>query len=98
VSWSIRHYKLPEMNTGVQLPGRGKADHDLYWNPLTGCTKVSPGCQHCNGFELTLHEQRLSWSVPGAFTPPIPSCGIRPRLFAKRVRSTLTWGYDSDAR
>lgn len=47
------------------------------WNPVTGCTKVSPGCKHCyaetmarrlkamgaagyeNGFELTLHPERL---------------------------------------
>lgn len=47
------------------------------WNPVTGCTKISPGCKHCyaeimaqrlqamgaagytNGFELTLHEERL---------------------------------------
>jgi protein gp37 len=48
------------------------------WNPVTGCTKLSPGCKHCyaetmarrlkamgasgyeNGFEVTLHEDRLS--------------------------------------
>lgn len=40
------------------------------WNPTTGCTKVSPGCDHCyaegiarrfsRGFELTLHPERLS--------------------------------------
>lgn len=45
------------------------------WNPITGCTKVSPGCDHCyaegiarrfagskafpNGFEVTLHPERL---------------------------------------
>jgi hypothetical protein len=47
------------------------------WNPVTGRTKISPGCQYCyaeamarrlqamgapgypNGFELTLHEDRL---------------------------------------
>src|SRR5664279_5340532 len=45
------------------------------WNPVTGCTKVSPGCDHCyaeniahrfagtkaypNGFEVTLHPDRL---------------------------------------
>lgn len=47
------------------------------WNPVTGCTKLSPGCRHCyadmmarrlkamgargyeNGFELTLHPERL---------------------------------------
>lgn len=47
------------------------------WNPVTGCTKISPGCKHCyaealakrlkrmgtpgyqNGFELTLHPERL---------------------------------------
>lgn len=43
------------------------------WNPVTGCTKVSPGCDHCyaeaiakrfgnnfpDGFSLTLHPERL---------------------------------------
>lgn len=48
---------------------------DRTWNPVTGCTKVSPGCDRCyaeniarrfagskafpNGFEVTLHEERL---------------------------------------
>lgn len=45
------------------------------WNPVTGCDKVSPGCDHCyaeniarrfagskafpNGFAVTIHEDRL---------------------------------------
>jgi len=45
------------------------------WNPVTGCTKVSPGCDHCyaegiarrfagskafpRGFDVTLHPERL---------------------------------------
>ena len=49
---------------------------DKTWNPVTGCTKVSPGCDHCyaeniarrfsggpafpNGFDITLHPQRLN--------------------------------------
>ncbi|WP_324283087.1 phage Gp37/Gp68 family protein [Cyanobacterium aponinum UTEX 3222] len=55
---------------------------DKTWNPTTGCNKVSPGCTHCyaetltkrfpknfpNGFELTLHPERLSqpkhWRKP----------------------------------
>lgn len=48
---------------------------DATWNPITGCTKVSPGCDHCYaetiahrfagtpsypaGFELTLRPERL---------------------------------------
>jgi protein gp37 len=48
---------------------------DMTWNPVTGCTKVSPACQNCyaetianrfkggkafpNGFEVTLHPERL---------------------------------------
>ena len=48
---------------------------DATWNPVTGCTEVSPGCDHCyarrvaerfggskafpHGFNLTLHEDRL---------------------------------------
>lgn len=48
---------------------------DATWNPVTGCTKVSPGCDHCyaetiahrfagtkaypNGFDVTLWPERL---------------------------------------
>lgn len=48
---------------------------DRTWNPVTGCTKVSPGCDRCyadaiahrfagttsfpNGFAVTLHPERL---------------------------------------
>ena len=48
------------------------------WNPVTGCTKVSPGCDHCyaetlskrwgRSFEVTLHPDRLAmpltWKKP----------------------------------
>lgn len=49
---------------------------DETWNPVTGCDKVSPGCDHCyaegianrfagtkafpNGFAVTLHPERLT--------------------------------------
>lgn len=41
--------------TGIQwthVPGYRGAT----WNPTTGCTRVSPGCDHCYAF--TLHDQR----------------------------------------
>ena len=53
---------------------------DATWNPVTGCTKVSPGCDHCyaetftNRFkrhpftEVTLHPDRMTqpfaWKTP----------------------------------
>lgn len=42
---------------------------DLTWNPVSGCSKVSPGCQNCyaealsrrwhRSFDVTLHPERL---------------------------------------
>lgn len=48
---------------------------DATWNPMSGCTKISPGCDHCyaeviaerfrgqksypNGFDLTFYPERL---------------------------------------
>lgn len=57
---------MASIHTGIEWT-------DRTWNPTTGCTKVSPGCTHCyaealtkrfhtnfpNGFELTLHPERL---------------------------------------
>lgn len=57
---------------------------DATWNPVTGCDKVSPGCDHCyaesvahrfagtkaypNGFDVTLWPERLG--VPLRWTRP----------------------------
>ena len=29
------------------------------WNPLTGCTKVSPGCKHCYAERMSLRLQAM---------------------------------------
>jgi protein gp37 len=29
---------------------------DRTWNPVTGCTRVTAGCEHCYAFSL--HDQR----------------------------------------
>jgi protein gp37 len=34
------------------------------WNPVTGCSKVSPGCAHCYAETLTMRYAK-SWGVPG---------------------------------
>src|SRR5512139_3357516 len=49
---------------------------DATWNPVTGCTKVSPGCDHCYAERVTerfhgkgsfnqivLHDNRLDWPL-----------------------------------
>ena len=46
---------MAKHETGIQwthVPGYIGAT----WNPTTGCTRVSPGCDHCYAF--TLHDQR----------------------------------------
>ena len=29
------------------------------WNPLTGCTKISPGCEHCYAERMALRLQAI---------------------------------------
>jgi protein gp37 len=57
---------------------------DATWNPVTGCTKISPGCAHCyaeriaerfrgtpsfpNGFDLSIRHDRLD--IPLQWTRP----------------------------
>ena len=46
---------------------------DATWNPVTGCTKVSPGCIHCYAESLTL---RFRWG--GAYLPGLSTVRVRP--------------------
>ena len=38
---------------------------DATWNPVTGCTKVSPGCAHCYAERMTLRFKRGPAYLPG---------------------------------
>ena len=41
---------------------------DATWNPVTGCTKVSPGCAHCYAEAITLRFKRGGSFLPGKTT------------------------------
>ncbi len=41
---------------------------DATWNPVTGCTKVSPGCAHCYAEAITLRFKRGGPFLPGKTT------------------------------
>ena len=41
---------------------------DATWNPVTGCTKVSPGCAHCYAEAITLRFKRGGRFLPGETT------------------------------
>ena len=55
---------------------------DATWNPVTGCTKVSPGCAHCYAETITLRFGRGGPFLPGKSTI---------RLHRDRLRLPLTW-------
>ena len=56
---------------------------DATWNPVTGCTEVSPGCDHC--YARVFAER---WrGIPGH----VYTQGFDLRLWEERVELPLTW-------
>lgn len=52
------------------------------WNPVSGCTKVSPGCAHCYAETFTLRFRRGGPFIPGKSTI---------RLHPERLKLPLSW-------
>jgi len=65
------------------------ADHtaiewtDATWNPVTGCTKISPGCDHC-------YAERFSERFRGVKGHPFEQ-GFDLRLWPERIDQPLKW-------
>ena len=57
---------------------------DETWNPITGCTRVSPGCDHC--YMFALYPRLRAMAVPGYETSPDDV-----RLLPERLRTPLSW-------
>lgn len=56
---------------------------DATWNPVTGCTKVSPGCKHC-------YAERLAERFRGIPGHPYEQ-GFDLRLWPTRLHLPLRW-------
>ena len=57
---------------------------DETWNPVTGCTRVSPGCDHC--YMFALYPRLRGMGVPGYETSPDDV-----RLLPERLQAPLSW-------
>jgi protein gp37 len=58
---------------------------DVTWNPTTGCSRVSPGCEHCYAERLSL---RFGWSGKPWTAPNAPD---NVRLHFERLASPVRW-------
>ncbi len=56
---------------------------DATWNPVTGCTKISPGCDHC-------YAERFSERFRGTIGHPFES-GFDLTLRPERLEQPLRW-------
>ena len=57
---------------------------DETWNPVTGCTHVSPGCDHC--YMYALYPRLRAMGVPGYEADP-----DTVRLLPERLQVPLSW-------
>ena len=58
---------------------------DETWNPVTGCTRVSPGCDNC--YMFALYPRLRGMGVPGYSAGPEVV-----EVFPDRLGAPLTWG------
>jgi protein gp37 len=53
------------------------------WNPVTGCTKISPGCRHC-------YAERMTWRLQ-AMGQPNYANGFQPAVHERALDIPLRW-------
>jgi protein gp37 len=66
---------------------------DATWNPVTGCTRVTRGCDHC--YAATFAQRRLrhvyTRRLPAVDTPSNRTDPFAVRLWPERLDHPLTW-------
>lgn len=76
--------KIEQMYYGGDVSDKSAIEWtDATWNPVTGCTQVSPGCDHC--YALTFAERFRG--VPSHHYEQ----GFDLRLWPERLELPLTW-------
>lgn len=65
------------------------------WNPMTGCTKISRGCDNCYAYSLAHHRPSIRDSylrrLPVKDTVANQGDPFAPRFWPERLRTPLSW-------
>jgi protein gp37 len=66
---------------------------DETWNPMTGCTKISAGCDHCYAFTIAQAKTRDVYlrRTPAIDTPSNRTDPFAPRFWEDRLLRPLSW-------
>lgn len=74
------------MSTGIEWT-------DETWNPMTGCTKISSGCDNCYAFTLAHTKTKDVYlrQLPVKDTPANRDNPFAPRFWPDRLRKPFTW-------
>lgn len=66
---------------------------DATWNPMTGCTRISPGCDHCYAATLAHTKTRETYlrQFPVKDTPRNRADPFAPRFWEQRLDQPLRW-------
>ena len=74
------------LKTGIQWT-------DATWNPMTGCTKVSKGCDNCYALALAQTKVREAYlrGIPTKDTPSNREDPFAPRFWESRLQQPLRW-------
>ena len=66
---------------------------DETWNPMTGCTKISAGCDNCYAYTLAHRQVRAAYlrRAPVKDTPVNRSDPFAPRFWEDRLLKPFSW-------
>lgn len=66
---------------------------DETWNPMTGCTKISAGCDHCYAYTLSQTKTRDAYlrHLPVKDTPENRAEPFAPRFWEERLLKPYSW-------
>ena len=66
---------------------------DATWNPMTGCTRISAGCDHCYAATLAQTKTRETYlrQLPVKDTPRNRADPFAPRFWEQRLDLPLRW-------
>lgn len=66
---------------------------DETWNPMTGCTKISSGCDHCYAYTVAQTKTRTTYlrQAPEKDTESNRRDPFAPRFWPDRLMKPFTW-------